>query len=134
MATFKGVVKLTEEQYKTLKNDGTITVGDVTLNYDENTLYVTSLEDTPIQLNTEIFTIETSQWVSLNESSPYTFSAQVTISSTLSSNSIVELINDQPVLFATYGFAIGSISGQTATIYSIGQPSESVTLTLGVTG
>lgn len=43
MATFKGIVKLTEEQYNTLKTNGTITVGETTVNYDENTLYVTEL-------------------------------------------------------------------------------------------
>lgn len=45
MATFKGIVKLTEEQYNTLKTNGTITVGETTVNYDENTLYVTELTD-----------------------------------------------------------------------------------------
>lgn len=41
MANFKGIVYLTNEQYTTLQTNGTITVGDVTLTYDENTLYVT---------------------------------------------------------------------------------------------
>lgn len=41
-ATFKGVVQLTEAQYNTLKTNGTITVGDVTLTYDQNTLYATT--------------------------------------------------------------------------------------------
>ena len=47
-ATFKGVVQLTEAQYNTLKTNGTITVGDVTLTYDQNTLYVTT--DSTIEL------------------------------------------------------------------------------------
>ena len=38
---FKGVVYLTEEQYKELKTNGTITVGDISLTYDEDILYVT---------------------------------------------------------------------------------------------
>lgn len=79
-------------------------------------------------------TIESASWTSLSGQTPYTYSATITLTTTLDTNSIVELINNQPALFATYGFAIGSISGQVATIYSIGQPSESVTLTLGVTG
>lgn len=40
MAKFNGVVYLNEEQYETLRNTGTITVGDVTLSFDDDTLYV----------------------------------------------------------------------------------------------
>lgn len=41
-ATFKGVVKLSQTQYETLKSEGTISIGDVTLTYDPTTtLYVT---------------------------------------------------------------------------------------------
>lgn len=83
---------------------------------------------------TETFTIESTSWSELSDSSPYTYSATVTATTTVGTDSIVELINNQAVLFATYGFAIGSISGQNITIYSIGQPSTSVTLTVGVTG
>lgn len=42
---FKGVVSLSEEQYSTLVADGSITIGDVTINYDENVIYVTPDED-----------------------------------------------------------------------------------------
>lgn len=83
---------------------------------------------------TETLTIESTSWSELSDSSPYTYSATVTATTTIGTDSIVELINNQAVLFATYGLAIGSISGQNITIYSIGQPSENVTLTLGVTG
>jgi len=38
---FKGVVYLTEEQYRELKTNGTLTVGDISLTYDEDILYVT---------------------------------------------------------------------------------------------
>lgn len=41
MSNFNGIVYLTEEQFVTLKTNGTITVGDVTLSFDESTLYVT---------------------------------------------------------------------------------------------
>lgn len=77
--------------------------------------------------------ILTTQWSALSDSSPYTYSATVTVTTTIGIDSIVELINNQAVLFATYGFAIGSVSGQNITIYSIGQPSTSVTLTVEVT-
>lgn len=78
-------------------------------------------------------TIESASWTSLSGQTPYTYSATVTATTTIGTDSIVELINNQAVLFATYGFAIGSISGQNITIYSIGQPSTSITLTMGVT-
>ena len=83
---------------------------------------------------TETLTIESTSWSELSDSSPYTYSTTVTAATTIGTDSIVELINNQAVLFATYGLAIGSISGQNITIYSIGQPSTSVTLTVGVTG
>ena len=41
MANFKGIVHLSDEQYITLKTNGTITVNGITLTFDENTLYVT---------------------------------------------------------------------------------------------
>lgn len=81
----------------------------------------------------ETLTVASTSWIMLNNSSPYTYQATVTLTTTLSDDSVVELINNQAVLFATYGFAIASISGQVATIYSIGQPTENVNLTMGVT-
>lgn len=38
---FNGVIKLTEEQYKILEEKGTLTVGDITLVYDNNSIYIT---------------------------------------------------------------------------------------------
>jgi hypothetical protein len=80
----------------------------------------------------ETYTI--SNWTALSSSSPYTYQATVTATATIGNDTEVELINDQSVLFATYGFAIGSISGQNVTIYSIGEPSSSVTLKIGYGG
>ena len=83
---------------------------------------------------TESKTIATTGWTALASSDPYTYSATVVVTTTISNSSIVELINDQAVLFGTYGFAIGSVSGQNVTIYSIGQPDASVTLKVNVKG
>ena len=83
---------------------------------------------------TESYTIATSDWSALSASSPYTYQATVTATHTIGGSTIVELINDAPVTFATYGFAIGSVSGQSVTIYSIGQPSASVTLKVNYKG
>ena len=81
---------------------------------------------------TETLTIATTDWAALASSDPYTYSATVTATATIGANSIVELINDAPVDFATYGFAIGAVSGQSVTIYSIGQPDASVSLKLNI--
>lgn len=80
----------------------------------------------------EALTIATTDWTALSNASPYDYSATVTAITTIGANSTVELVNDQAVLFGTYGFAIGAISGQDVTIYSIGQPDTSVTLTIKV--
>lgn len=76
----------------------------------------------------ETITIPTSSWSALADSAPFDYSATVTITTTLGENSTVELINNNALLFANHGFSILSVSGQTATIASIGQPDDSVTL------
>lgn len=83
---------------------------------------------------TETYTIATSDWSALSSSSPYTYQATVTATYTIGNSTIAELLNDSPVTFATYGFAIGSISSQSVTIYSIGQPSASVSLKVNYKG
>ena len=83
---------------------------------------------------TETYTIATSDWSALSASSPYDYQATVTATYTIGANTIAELLNDSPVDFATHGFAIGSISSQSVTIYSIGQPSASVSLKVNYKG
>lgn len=82
----------------------------------------------------EEHTIVTSAWTALSGSAPYTYSATVTVTAEISQTSVIELYNNNAVLFANYGFAIGAVSGQTVTVYSIGLPTESVTLTIQVGG
>ena len=82
----------------------------------------------------ESYTVATGDWTALSASSPYTYQATVTATYTIGNDTIVELINDAPVTFGNYGFAIGSVSGQNVTIYSIGQPSASVTLKVNYKG
>ena len=82
---------------------------------------------------TETLTIATTDWTALAGSDPYDYQATVALTTTIPANGTVELINDQIVLFGTYGFGIGSVdtTNNTITIYSIGQPS-SATLTVKV--
>lgn len=85
---------------------------------------------------TETLTIATSDWAALASSSPYTYSATASVTATIGANSTVELLNDQPILFGTYGFAIGATdtTNNTVTIYSIGQPDASVSLNINIKG
>lgn len=82
----------------------------------------------------ETHTITASSWQAESNVSPYSHKATITATATIGDNAIVELINNNAVLFATYGFAIASISGQVLTLYSIGQPSADVALTIGIGG
>jgi len=84
--------------------------------------------------DTETYTVATSDWTALASSTPYTYSATVTATHTIGNNTIVELYNDNPVLFATNGFAVGSVSGQSVVLYSIGVPSASVSLKVNYKG
>lgn len=80
----------------------------------------------------ESFTIQSSSWTADNSIAPFTVKANITISKTLSANTIVELINDNAISFATYGFSIGAINGQVATIYALEAPSANVGLKIKV--
>lgn len=76
--------------------------------------------------------ITSESWSVLNDSAPYTYSATVTLTKLTSDSTSIELINNNPVLFATHGFAIASVSGSTVIIYSIDRPSADVTLTFEI--
>ena len=82
----------------------------------------------------ESYTIATSDWSALSSSDPYTYSTTVTATHTIGNDTLIELLNNNPVLFAKYGFAIGAVSGQTLTIYSIGEPDASVSLGVSYSG
>lgn len=64
---------------------------------------------------------------------PFTHYALLTILDyTFTNNTSVELINNNAVLFAKYGFAIANVDveNQTVTIIAIGQPDSSVNITM----
>lgn len=84
--------------------------------------------------NYEEFTITSSSWTKLADKSPFTYSATITATKTITDTTEVELINNQAVLFATYGFVIGDITEQTITLYAISQPTEDITITIGFRG
>lgn len=82
----------------------------------------------------ETYTIAPADWTELADSEPYTFKTTVTATTTLLANTEVGTINNQPVLFANYGFVVGEITGQNVTIYSIGQPESNVSLSVRYKG
>ena len=79
-------------------------------------------------------TLTVSSWSALSGSDPYDYQATVSVTTTIPTNGTVELVNDQAALFATHGFAIGAVdtTNNTVTIYSIGEPTSSVSLNIKV--
>lgn len=65
---------------------------------------------------------------------PFTYSSTISLETELGDNSTIELINDNAILFATYCFNIGEVSGNDVTIYMVGEPTSSITLTFGIRG
>lgn len=79
----------------------------------------------------ESYTIQANGWTALPTASlPYGYSATVTANYVIGNDTVIELQNNQAVLFAQYGFAVGAVSGQNITIYSVFNPSSAVTLTI----
>lgn len=58
MDLFKGIVKLSEQQYSDLKTYGYINVGDTKIEFDENTLYVTDYAEPKIDSFSQIKIID----------------------------------------------------------------------------
>lgn len=79
---------------------------------------------------TTTVSVLTSDWSSTAGITPFKVSAVVDAGYNITSNSEVELINNQAVLFATYGFAIASVDTSTdeLTIYALNTPASDVSL------
>lgn len=91
----------------------------------------TSADNSDIVISFDNFTIDPSAWTELGEGySPYTVQTTVTTTIGVDAKTTVELINDQAVLFANYGFAIGEVDGQEITFYALKTPETSVSLTI----
>ena len=87
----------------------------------------TRINDTAIG-STESYTITIADWSTMSGIQPFYYQATITAAYTIDNNTIVELINDQAINFAKYGFAIGAVSGQIITIYATNEVVNSVTL------
>lgn len=79
----------------------------------------------------EIYTIAKTQWMEGGGSiEPFKYTATIEAAHSLSAKTIIELINNDAVIFAKYGFSIGGVSGQIITIYSFELPEGPVSLTV----
>lgn len=76
----------------------------------------TNLTDKAVGV-TESYTIADTDWAEAAGIYPFTHSTNISSSYTILDSSIVELINNQAVLFANYGFAIGSVSSSSGNLY-----------------
>jgi hypothetical protein len=88
---------------------------------------ISNSSNTPLPVY-ESVTIPVSDWIELTSSSPYTHRLSVTLPSATNDAISVELLNNQPILFAKHGFAINNISDGIAVIYCINKPESDVTL------
>ena len=113
----------TSGSYNDLSNRPTIPTDVSDLNNDSGFITASYVDG-----STESYTIADTDWAALSGVEPYTYSTTVTATATIGANTVIRLLNDQPVAFANYGFAVASVSAQVVTIYSIGAPSSSVTL------
>lgn len=82
----------------------------------------------------ETYTIASNSWTALSSSEPFTYQTSVYATYTVGGDTEVGIINDQPVLFANYGFIVGNVVGKNVTIYAIAQPDTNVTLKIGYRG
>lgn len=75
-----------------------------------------------------------SAWEKLENSQPYFYQATMKVATPLTENSNVSIINDNPVLMANFGLAVGVIDGenQEITFYASVLPVADIDLTLSV--
>ncbi len=108
------------------------------------TTYATKIDienkiENKIENNSVLFTITTDKWQDLADKEPYKFSAMMECdySITTTGETIYELINDNVVNFANYGFALNEVSLETTpksfTFYAMEKPTASVNLRVLIT-
>ena len=123
------------QQRATTSQLGTVTVDNAmsssSTNPVQNNIVNDRINETAVG-TTETYTIDSTDWTALSGASPYTYSATVTATYTIGTNTVVRLLNDQPVLFANYGFAVASVSGQVLTIYALSEDSPDSSVALKV--
>ena len=114
------------------------TGGDITFFVDEDNLndyadkdYVELTAPKPVD---ETYTISSEMWQELSENDPYKFMVSVTANYTIGANTEIGTINNQPALFANYGFVVGSVSNQTVIIFAVNKPTADINLSVRFRG
>lgn len=116
------------EQWKAINSNITNTLVS---QISTNAINILSKEDKAVE---ESYTIQTTDWQDLSSSEPYKFSTTVTATHTIGNDTEVGTVNDQPILFANYGFVVGALNGQSVTIYTLSKPDTSVTISISYRG
>ena len=114
------------------------TGGDITFLVDEDNLndyadkdYVELTAPKPVD---ETYTIASEMWQELSENDPYKFMVSVTANYTIGANTEIGTINNQPALFANYGFVVGNVSSQNVIIFAVSKPTADVNLSVRFRG
>lgn len=115
-----------EKSYYSIGNYGEI--GDLDLLARSLTFYVLKTAEYVTE------TYELNTWIDLQDASPFKRYAIITAEHTIVDDTEVSLVNDNPVLFAKYGFVIGKVEGQNVTIYALDTPDTNVNLSIEFRG
>lgn len=75
--------------------------------------------------------IGATQWGPLTNTDPYTYYVTLAVN-TIPDGKIVELYNNNPVLFAEYGFCFANVQESAITVYALEKPNTAIQLTYGV--
>ena len=112
-----------------------ITSGDVSysdsIEYESGTIGAkVKYIDNKYKVESENVTVSEDSWERIPDESvePYIFSSVVQVQHTIGENTKVELINNNAVMFAQYGFAIADADEEYITFYSVKKPSNDVSL------
>lgn len=73
---------------------------------------------------TESFLIGPDDWQHSTDIAPFNWYADVTATTPIGTDSIVELVNNDPISFANYGFAIAEAAGQTLRFLAYSIPGD----------
>lgn len=83
---------------------------------------------------TEKYAVASSGWTAVTGAEPFMYQTTVTASYAITDDTEVGIVNNNPVLFAQYGFVVASVSGQSITIYATKQPTDDVELSVEYRG
>lgn len=87
-----------------------------------------------LEINTYNVNVAEDSWQEDSEISPFKYKALVYNSQTIGDNSTLRLVNNNPILFATYGINIASynLSTKEITFYAVEEPKKDIILTIEV--